>query len=84
VKLPISFPNLVINDANVQTLQRVFQDLTRSLQEIAGANNFPDQGATGSRPKAQLTIGQTYFDTTLGKPVWWRGSVWVDATGTPA
>ena len=26
--------------------------------------------------------GQPYFDTTLGKPIWWSGSTWVDATGT--
>lgn len=26
--------------------------------------------------------GEMVFDTTLGKPVWWQGSRWVDATGT--
>ena len=28
-----------------------------------------------------LIIGQTMFDTTLNKPIWWSGSNWVDATG---
>lgn len=37
-------------------------------------------GATASRP-ATPTIGQRYFDTTLGKPVWFNGTNWVDATG---
>ena len=23
-----------------------------------------------------------FFDTTLGKPIWWDGSAWRDATGT--
>lgn len=40
-------------------------------------------GVTGSRPP-NPTIGQFYFDTTLGYPIWWDGSQFVDATGTPA
>jgi len=42
-----------------------------------------NSGATGNRPSATLT-GQQYFDTTLGKPIWWNGSGWVDATGASA
>lgn len=26
--------------------------------------------------------GYTYFDTTLGRPIWWNGSIWIDAMGT--
>jgi len=40
-------------------------------------------GATASRPAAPAT-GTMYFDTTLGMPVWYDGSGWVDATGTTA
>ena len=29
-------------------------------------------------------IGTQYFDTTINKPIWYNGSAWVDATGTPA
>ena len=39
----------------------------------------PDAGQ--SRPTVGLRSGQVFFDTMLGKPVWWNGSVWVDATG---
>ena len=28
-----------------------------------------------------LTAGQPAFNTTVGKPVWWNGSHWIDATG---
>lgn len=40
-------------------------------------------GATASRPAASGTgyRGFQYFDTTLGKPIWWSGTAWVDATG---
>ncbi len=29
-----------------------------------------------------LAIGQQAYDTTLGLPLWWNGSGWIDATGT--
>lgn len=38
-------------------------------------------GTTSNRPTT-VNIGYSYFDTTLGKPIWWKGTVWVDATGT--
>lgn len=43
-------------------------------------------GNTSSRPvnglKFQMDIGFQYFDTTLGKPIWYNGTDWVDATGS--
>lgn len=38
-------------------------------------------GTTAERPY-NLVVGFQYFDTTIGKPIWWNGSNWVDATGT--
>lgn len=40
-----------------------------------------ESGATGSRPASPIT-GETFFDTTLGIPIWYSGANWVDATGT--
>jgi len=40
------------------------------------------KGDTASRPAANLIIGQFYFDTTLGIPIWHDGTNWIDATGT--
>lgn len=37
-------------------------------------------GGTGSRP-ASPTAGQMYFDSDLGKPIWWDGAAWVDSNG---
>lgn len=34
-----------------------------------------------SRPTMGLYNGKQFFDTTLGKPIWWNGSAWVDSTG---
>jgi hypothetical protein len=44
-------------------------------------------GTTANRPTltangGALFVGTGYFDTTLGKPIWWNGTVWKDATGT--
>ena len=40
------------------------------------------QGTTAQRP-TNVDVGFDYFDATLGKPIYWNGTVWVDATGTP-
>jgi len=47
-------------------------------------------GPTTSRPKQNVWVGRTYFDTTLNKPIWVKTVLatapytvtWVDATGT--
>jgi hypothetical protein len=38
-------------------------------------------GTTENRPTTTFK-GFQYFDTTLGKPVWWNGANWVDSNGT--
>jgi hypothetical protein len=44
----------------------------------------PAFGPSINRPALGDTdAGATYFDTTLGKPIWWSGPQWVDATGAP-
>ena len=40
-------------------------------------------GPSANRPTSSI-IGQFYFDTTLGQPVWWSGDTFVDASGNPA
>ena len=42
---------------------------------------IPPSGETADRPAANLLTGQVYFDTTLGYPIWWSGTDWVDSTG---
>ena len=41
-------------------------------------------GATESRPSSGNWTGRQYFDTTLGKPVWWNGTKWVLSDGSDA
>lgn len=58
----------------LQWFSRV-QDIVISIQQ---------SGASSDRPNKILWVGRTYFDTTLGKPIWLksvRPDIWVDASG---
>ena len=44
-------------------------------------NALTSNGQTATRPTKMLWAGRTYFDSSLGKPIWYNGATWVDATG---
>ncbi|NJO61606.1 MAG: hypothetical protein HC836_26165 [Richelia sp. RM2_1_2] len=46
-----------------------------NVQVVTQADTTPNRPALPS-------IGQTYFDTTLSRPIWWDGSNWINAVGT--
>jgi hypothetical protein len=52
------------------------------LDSFLVAISTPQNGATADRPTLNLQIGQFYFDTTLGYPIWYDGTDWVDSSGT--
>jgi hypothetical protein len=83
VKVSLSYPNLRID--GMPQLSSFVEAVLVAFRQIAGAINNPDFGSTAQRPPSTivpgLSVGQSYFDTTLGKPVWWDGTHWVDATG---
>lgn len=37
-------------------------------------------GATENRPTEHLVVGQMYFDTTVGAPVFWNGTEWIQGS----
>lgn len=52
------------------------------IQEVSDiANAARSATTTANRPTRKLWVGRMHFDTTLGQPVWYDGSGWVDATG---
>ena len=72
-------PGLLIADTNgtaTRTWTLFAQQAAALLTGMSGS------GVTADRPTKGLWVGRPYFDTTLGKPVWYKGAVWVDATGT--
>jgi len=54
--------------------------LTIDYKRSASKDKIWENGATGARPGTPLT-GHEYFDTTLGIPIWYDGTNWVDAQG---
>ena len=38
-------------------------------------------GTTTQRPTSSI-LGEFFFDTTIGRPIWWNGTAWVRADGT--
>jgi hypothetical protein len=67
------FQNQILN-----VLRLYFTQLNNYTQATA----TPDYGITVNRPISGLQTGQSYFDTTLGIPIWWNGTNWVNASGT--
>jgi hypothetical protein len=52
------------------------------LDNFLAAISTPQNGVTADRPTQNLQVGQFYFDTTLGYPIWYDGTDWVDSSGT--
>ena len=84
---PSKAPNLLV--APIVYDQRYIDQLTNALRLYFNqVDNFtqnitvPPSGTTANRPTERLEVGQYYFDTTLGIPIWYDGTDWVDATGT--
>jgi hypothetical protein len=51
-----------------------------TLDQIKRTNQPYFADVTGARP-ATPYIGQQYYDTTLGLPIWWNGASWKNAAG---
>ena len=67
------FENQILN-----VLRLYFNQLNNFTQ----ATQVPNSGKTTERPTAKLQIGQFFFDTTLGYPIWYNGTKWVNASGS--
>lgn len=73
--------NLVMDQTQAGTLKTVRIPLTTLTNYTQGA---VQSGPTGSRPTSPA-LGQTFFDTTLGQPIWVvqvSPVIWVNASGT--
>ena len=72
-------------DKYLQEQQDQFQNALRlyfnRLDDYNLLASVPAHGITAERPSTQLQIGQFYYDTTLGIPIWWNGTVWKNASG---
>ena len=55
-----------------------------TLQNVLTGWSCTTAGRPSSNPLYTLHTGTMTFDIDLGLPIWWDGTQWVDATGTPA
>jgi hypothetical protein len=54
--------------------------VSAGLLLVARMKTDSANGTTAQRPTT-VGVGSRYFDTTLGIPIWWKGAVWVNASG---
>jgi hypothetical protein len=84
---PSKAPNLLI--APIVYDQRYIDQLNNALRLYFNQiDNFtqnvtvPPSGTTANRPTERLQVGEYYFDTTIGRPIWYNGTNWINAAGT--
>lgn len=59
---------------------RKLTDLPTDALQVTSRKFVTLNGTTANRPRGSI-LGQYYFDTTLGRPIWWDGISFVDADG---
>jgi hypothetical protein len=57
-------------------------DLVQFTTIVSTNINPTNAGTTAQRPVTGLVPGLQYYDTTLGIPIWYNGTVWKNAAGT--
>jgi len=86
--IPPKAPNLLIAPPTEyepryqEQLNNALRLYFAQVDNFAQGINIPSSGATADRPTTFLVVGQTYYDTTLGIPIWYNGTVWKNASGT--
>lgn len=60
--------------------------VTLTNADISDNHPYNRMGTTAQRPTTNLQVGMSYYDTSLGKPVWYFGGAtpWRDAAGAGA
>jgi len=59
---------------------RKLTDTPTDRNQVVPRGYVTRNSTTALRPTTSV-LGEFYFDTTVGKPVWWTGSSYKDAAG---
>lgn len=51
-----------------------------SWQQVITSNDITFSASTSTRPSDPIR-GQSVFDTSIAKPIWWNGNIWIDSQG---
>jgi hypothetical protein len=53
-----------------------------AMDQVASPVTTTATRVTKNSVGGTLPVGYAAFDTTLGYPIWWNGTHWVNASGT--
>jgi hypothetical protein len=88
LKITADNNSLVLNSSNNTVIDATNNIYLNKVPNIYDGINYATpvrnlNGSTAFRP-TNLKVGDYYFDTQLGKPIWLKAtpSTWVDANGT--
>jgi len=78
--LPVARPEYdqISEDQFLNALRLYFTQ----IDNFTRASSTVRYGTTSQRPAVGLFTGQNYFDTTLGIPIWYNGTKWVNSAGS--
>lgn len=62
--------------------QRKLTDTPSDDLQVVNRRYVTLNGTTIGRPNSPVN-GQSFFDTTLGFPIWYYNGAWVNSSGTP-
>ena len=60
---------------------RKITDTPTDALGVVNRRYVTNNGASTVRPVSPTT-GQRYFDTTINKPIYWKGTAWVDSVAS--
>ena len=75
-------PPLEYNKLFMDQFEKIIGLYFNQIDNAVSGLIVPPSGTTANRPTLQVQVGQSYFDTTLGIPIWYNGTVWKNASGT--
>lgn len=75
----MSSPRGAIVQEDGNPTREMFVWMSTQSDDVA---TLKSSGVTGDRPIVGLFIGRTFFDTTLGIPIWYSGTNWKNSAGT--
>lgn len=61
-------------------MARKLTDTPTDGYQVVNRQYVTMNGTSANRPTSSI-VGQFYYDTTIGKPIWWNGSTFKDAAG---
>jgi len=74
----------VKQDGTVRAQKSTVEAIKNAPETVLVTKEFLDSnaGTSSDRPNLTSASGNAFFDTDLGKPIWFNGTDWVDASGT--